>query len=326
MANENEDQTQADNVIVNDEVSNIADLDVVDPLAPEQQVLTDEQKSDLNVTDETVDSEVYLDDDTDIDKNSGNMTEFQLRKAFKEERDKRKAKAVRERELVTENEQLKDRLNKVESSVDNILKVNRPDPYDYSSTEDFYQALDDWNSKQLGNKPVSPQQREEQQTIPSVLMNDSQEFHLYQSEEQLKTKLPDYEQSKLQVEDNLKHLLGTNQDVISALAISAHTFGLDPAKIIYALDKIQGAPQQLAAVISDPAMTRMKLAELEGKVKFRPKQKVNVKPEQDLNQSGQFNSDKQAYNLAFKKWQDNPTLENHKKAVEIKKRLKVKGT
>ncbi len=305
MAIENHDTEIVNDVIVEETP------EIITEASPEGQT------TDLDNTENN--DEVFVDDGKEADTKSGKMTDYQVKAAWKEDRAKKKALAEDKRQLSEQNQKLQDRLDKLETNFSSVLKTQRPDPYDYSSTEEFYQALDEWNSTNNSPQQQAPQNKTQ---APSFQLSDEQEYHLFQSENELKGKLPDYDNAKLDVEDNLKMVFGTNEDVVSALSISAHTFGLNPAKIIYALHKINGAAEQLAMVRNDPARTRAKLVELEGKVKFRQKQNVNVIPENDLNQSGQMDSDKKAEHLAFKKWQDNPSLVNHKKLAQIRQKIK----
>ena len=259
--------------------------------------------------------------DGDDNVHPGSMSEYQLRKAWKQERDKRKAKALHEQQLMDENAKLQQRIEQLEQNVSGIIKTTRPDPMQFNTTDEFYQALDAWE-QQNRPQPMPVEAPAAPPPPPPLAMNDDQEFHFYQCEQKLTPKLPDYDQCKMMVESRLKRLLNTDQDVIAALGISAHTYGLDPAKIIYALDKVPGASEQLAGVIHDPALTRMKLTELQDKIELGQKKKIESIPETPIAASGSLNSAQEAYNKAYDAYLQSSTLDNHLILKAARKKLR----
>ena len=299
------------------------------PLIEQEAVIddgNDAATSNESLAPETVEEEVYIDDAKDRESPTGNMSEHQLRQAFKQERLKRKAKAQSEQKLLEENQALKERIDRLESNVGEVLKTQRPRIEDYENHADFYDAMDRWYGKQ-SEVVAPPKQTTNIPDDPPIVneLNDEQAFHLYQHEQQLQQRLPDYPKSKAMIEERFELLNGKGQTTLNMVAMAAHTLGLDPAKIFYALDKIDGAPQQLLSVAHNPALTRMKLVELENKVKFRPKQNVSSAPEVNVNQSGSLNSDKAEVDKAYKVWEKSPTAENHQRLRAARDKLKSKA-
>lgn len=312
--------------------NDLSEHEVIDTPSIEHEAIiengTDNATSNEPHADKSLAEEVYIDDGKEAQSSSGGMSEYDLRQAFKEERVKRKAKAESEQKLLEENQSLKERIDRLESNVGEVLKTYRPRMEDYETEADFYNAMDQWYAKQ--NHGAASPSSSNATSIPddppiTNELSDEQAFHLYQHEQQLQQRLPDYPKSKAMIEERFDQLNGKGQTTLNMVAMAAHTLGLDPAKIFYALDKIEGAPQQLLSVAHNPAMTRMKLVELENKVKFRQKQNVSSAPEINVNQSGSLNSDKAEVDKAYKVWEKYPTAENHQKLRAARDKLKSKA-
>ena len=300
--------------------------------AVEEVVIDDPQNADSDSSQES-ELEVVIGEEKEATE-PRKMTPYELRKKFKEEQDKKRRANARADEFKNENIELKARLERMEKSMSGMLSTQRPDPMNYSSKEEFYAALDEWTR----NNSFTPEASQKSETVdeamrrntyetppPDVNLTDDEAFHLYQAESQFTEKLPDYENIKGEVAANLDRLFGHPPiDVMNALAKTAYGFGLDPAKITYALGKISGSAEQMVAVINNAPMLRQKLMELEGKVKFKPRKNISHEPEKTFSSSTELNADKGAINDARQKWQESGTLEDYQSYKKLKDKLTPK--
>ena len=312
------------------EINENVNPDQVDTTYSEELVIDDKPENELIVEDKSVEAaqEEVLINDKDGKAEHERPSNFQLKKALKEEREKRKRKSAEQQDLASQNQALLDRINQLEKNVSVVIQDKRPDPFDYDTSDDFYTAHDAWQASnnsmgQRGTNHPDPAPTESNKLILSF----DEEFHMQSCEVELKEKLPDYEEAKLDVENDLRRLIDPTGkvDIIAAIAKDCHIYGTDPAKVIYALHKIDGAKEALVASFNSPALTRRKLVELENKIKFRPRKSVDGIPETPLTQSGSLDTDKKQLDDARKKWEKDPVLENYQVYSAIKIKMREKG-
>ena len=270
----------------------------------------------------TEEPEVYVEGEGDQEPPKG-MPPERTYAAWKKEKSKRKEKAEQVKQLEEKNRVLEERLKSIESKVTEVSKGPRPNPYDYSDQDEFYKALDEWNSS--GNVEAPVNTPEQPQQAANVSLSDEQDYYLYTSEASLKERLPDYDQAKERAVSTLQEAFPHIPNVADGLVQEAHTFGVDPAKVFVALDKLPGKAQELAMAASNPnrAILRQVMQDLESKVKVREKVKADTKPEPTINSNGPVNPHSEEMRIAQKKYEENPSLENHKVLQRIRKRAKA---
>ncbi len=276
-------------------------------------------------------TEVIIEDDKGKRDFRERPTRKQLTKAIHEAREQRNRQKAEKEELQRQNNELLERLSSLEKSVNKVVQTKRPDPFDYSSSDEFYQALDAWQKGQMGQSDLreptsqSPQQpKMPPAATPMLEMTFEEEVNLAECEAELSSKLPDYENAKADVDIELGNRFGIT-NFSHAIAKDCHMYGLDPAKVIYALHRVKGAKEQFIASLNNPAATRQTLANLESKIKFRPKKTVTGTPEAQIQQSGSLDSDVQALEKAKEEYYSSPTLENHNKLRIAKQKIRDKG-
>lgn len=293
---------------------------------PDEVVVTESEATEATPQAEaTEEAEFYVEVEGDQQEQPNKMDERQTRAAWLEEKNKRKKKA-KELELVQEeNKKLKERLDNLESTVSNVTKGERPDPYDYSTKEEFYAALDEWQGHGKKTEPEPASQKSTDNQKPIVQLSDDQEWHLHQAELKMKKALPDYEDAKKEVEIELKRVFSLPNDypIMDQLAQFAHTYGVDPAKAFYALKKMPDKAQSLFQHATNPAMIGSILRELESKVKVREKKPIESKPEPNIKGGGPVNVLQKEVDNAMKTWKENPTAGNHRILQAARKRLKA---
>lgn len=298
---------------VQSEVEDIQPVDAV-PAEAEEQIPAQDQ--------DTEQSEVYVEGEGDQEQPKG-MSQSQLRAAWKKEKTKRQAYADEVKQLKDEVSQLKGRIDPLETSVTSVARGPKPDPFEYSSKEEFYEALETWEKS--GKPEARTQEPAQKQAQQGVQLTEDQDFSLYQAETSLKEKVPGYDEAKDRAIGHLQRAfgVGSEYDIGAALVQSTYMFGLDPAKIFFALDKLPQEAQKLAFASKDPRVLRETLQELEGKVKLRERVKADTKPEPTINSSGPIDPFSEQLKKAREDYANNPTIENHKKLQAVRKRSKA---
>ena len=201
----------------------------------------------------------------------------------------------------------------------------RPDPYDFDTTEEFYAADDAWRK---GGKPnAKPAEQQPQQQQPSgVVLTEDQEWHLHQSEKTLQGSLKDYDDVKGRVSAAMGNALGVQGNIVlDAMAQIAHAYELDPAKAFYALDKVPDKENMVAEIVKhkdSPAQIAKIMRDLSGRVKTRERKAIDTKPEPEVSSGGPVDLLSRGVETARQNWTKNPTTANHKILQAAKAKLK----
>ena len=231
--------------------------------------------------------EVYV-EESDDQEDSHKMSQQQAYAAFQKEKEKRKRKNAELEEARIARERLERELNELKETVGTIARGNRPDPYDFDSTDDFYAALEKWQ----GADKKSPE-KEPEPTQPKG--NPEAEFYLFQKERELTKLLPDYEQSKSELAEKIKSEYGADPEVVfaslSSIAMQGET---DIAKAFFAMNKYPSIITDLnAATDSEGRPNQIKWAKIlesaANRVKTRTTKPVDAQPEPEITNTGAVN-------------------------------------
>lgn len=236
---------------------------------------------------------------------------------WKEEKKKRREAAEKATRLEEQNRQLQERLQQVEQSQAQLSRGPRPQPMDFSTNEEFWAAHAEWEKK---GQPVSNTATAEAAPRQQAhALTDDQEFHLYQTESALRSKLPDYDQAKEQAQTLLADALGADTDTVTnAIVASSHTFGVDPARIFFAIAKLPRMAGEIARNKGDAAKVRELLVDLERKVKVRDSKPADTRPEPVIHSRGPIEAAAAAVKKAQEDYNASPTLANHTKLREAR--------
>lgn len=290
---------------------------------PDEVVVTDSEATEATPQAEaTEEVEFYVEEEGNQSTEPNKMDERQTRAAWKEEKRKRKertAEAVAEKERA---DRLEKRLEEMESKVTQATRGKRPSSYDFDSDEEFDAAYDKWRSH--GKAESKPARAQAQAQGQAFNLSDDQEYHLHKSELTLKKSLKDYDDVKHNVSNELKRAFGLKDDypIMEQMAGFAHTYGVDPAKAFYALDKLPGKIDDLVKNAANPAQIGRILRDLEKAVKVRDRKPVSSKPEPNIKGGGPVNLMQKEVDNAFEKYKDNPTQHNHALLTAARKRVK----
>ncbi len=294
-----------------------------DTTQPDEVVVTDSETTEATPQAEaTEEVEFYVEAEGDQSTEPNKMDERKLHAAWLEEKNKRKKK---EEQRVAEKEradQLEKRLNDVESRVSQATKGKRPNAYDFDSDEEFDAAYDKWRTHgQTEAKPATAQQPAQG---PQFSMSEDQEYHLHSSEMTLKKSLKDYDSVKDNVAGELKRAFNVANDypIMEQIASFAHTYGVDPAKAFYALDKLPDKINDLVKNGNNPAQIGRILRDLEKAVKVRDRKPISSKPEPNIKGGGPVNMMQKDVDNATKAYHENSSLANHRKLQAARKRVK----
>lgn len=251
--------------------------------------------------------------------NKGEMTQAQLRAAWKEEKRKRKEKAENEAKLRKQNEDLAREVKELRQSVNNVIRGERPDPFDFDSSDDFYSALDKWEKTGTTATKSDVEATQEQ---PGILTDD-QEFALHQSETSFSSSVPDYIDAKSRVDEALKQSFGVQDNSVSLqISALAYNYDIDPAKVFYALDKMPNKMQELVQNGSDLRKVAKIMRDLEGRVQLREQKKIDSKPEPTVSGGGSVDAIQARLTKAREDYAASPSLENYNKLQAAKRKTK----
>lgn len=288
---------------------------------PADTVVVDAEKTEATPQAEaTEESELYVEVEGDQQDTPNSMDERQTKAAWKEEKRKRKEKEQARKAEKERADKLEAELKELRSQVNNVTRGEKPDPFEFNTKEEFYAALAKWQDQ---GKPAEqkPDVKPKAQTFS---LSDDQEFHLESSERAIRKSLKDYDDVKGKVGNELNRAFNLPGDypILDEIAAFSHTYDADPAKVVYALNKIPGKMEELAKNASNPAQLGKILRDLSSKVKVKDKKPIDSKPEPKLSSSGAVNVLNKEVENAFNAYKQSGSEADHRKLVAARKRLK----
>ena len=218
----------------------------------------------------------------------------------REEKEKREAAEEKARLL-------EERLNKLESSQAAIQKGKPPTlaSCDYDE-EDFENKTREYYSKPA-TKPVTEEPKSE-----VVKVDDESEFYYYQKANDLRGKLPNYDELEGKAKDNLKKF-GNPDIVIGNISMIARQKGIDVAKAIAAFGMSAGLVDELGRAAS--TNNQFAIADVIDKAakKIQPRQnkKIDTQPEPTINSGGPIDNSAKAVEKARQAWVENGSVANY---------------
>ncbi len=249
---------------------------------------------------------------------SGEMTEAQMRAAWKEERDKRKRKNAELEESQRKQAELEERLARAEKLAFEASVGKEPSPSDYIDATDYAEAVAQYNEKK---KALSPTQETKQPEAQAVQLSDDQEFHAEKGRIEMRKHLPDYDEAEAEVDQWLDSKFPNGNTIKAGVIALTHAMDIDYAKAIYAVKKLPNVKVEL-----ESAKNQMEIASIlkkaASKIKIRQPAKIETKPEPTLSSTGSVNAASRELEKAREAYAKDSSVANFRRVAEAKKKLK----
>lgn len=206
---------------------------------PDQAVAAESEESLASPQAEDTPGEVFvIEEESDQSQEAQKDNDLIKRQAAFAERKRKereaKEEARREREA---RERVEKELLELRQEIGNIKRGSRPDPLDYASTDDFYAALDEWQSR--GNT-TQEKQTEDKKPSQAVVQQDYEaEFKFDEGSKRLKSGgISDFDDKVSAVKQTLEQIApGMSQNVFNHIMSVAAAGGVDPAKAVYMIGR-----------------------------------------------------------------------------------------
>ena len=264
--------------------------------------------AELDGSPQTVTEEMELfieaEGDQNQEPNHASQSDAELHARWLKERDKRKKKEELRKAEEERANRLEAELAELRKTVVDVTRGSRPDPYDYSTTEEFYAALDEWNRKGTVQPGQTQEQQQEQKSSP---VNDEDEFYLYQKEQEIAKSVPTYEQEKQGLIEQFKQF-GGGEHNIPHLSSIARQKGIDIAKVIVGLNKNPSLVRRIndAYLHQNPYALADVLVEAQNKVRLQAKKPLGTQPEPTIQNGGRIDNKAAAIAKAREEWVNAP--------------------
>jgi len=296
----------------------------IESVQPDEVVVTESEE--LEATEATPQAEeaestdqptVYIEDEGDQQEEpkSGEMTEAQMRAAWKEEREKRKRKNAELEEAQRKQAELEERLERAEKLAFEASVGKKPNPSDFIDAQDYADALSQYEEKMSGLKPA-PKQQEQQ-----IQLSDDQEFHADKSRLELRKHLPDYDEAEAEVDQWLESKFPNGKTIKAGVIALTHAMDIDYAKAMYAVNKLPKVKAELEAAKNQMEIAAI-LKKAASKVKVRQPAKIETKPEPTLSSTGSVSAAARELEKAREAYAKDSSVANFKKVADAKKKLK----
>jgi len=238
--------------------------------------------------DDTEAEEFVIEGEGDDNTPKEDEEELKRRAAFAKAKQKKREAQEAARAEKEKREALEAELAKLKASVADIRRGPKPDPMNYTSSEEFYADLEKWNGKSQGQKPESAAQPQQ----PAMLGYDVEDA-LDEGIEALKRGgISDYQQQRENFDSVVTGAGIANPDAVyNHLASIAHTAGVDVGKAMYMASRNAGKLiNEINSLRGSDLQIQLKIAKIlereAGKLKTRQKPKVDTKPEEAINGGG----------------------------------------
>lgn len=283
---------------------------------PDEVVVTDSEATEaIPQATATEAEEFYIEEEGDQEQPNTSMTKEQSYAAFRKEKEKRQRKNELLKAEQDKANKLQSELDELKATVGKITKGKPPTLEQFEFDEGQYQnAMKEYyNAPQA--KPKAKAQEETQ--TPST---DEADFYLYQREQELTEKMPQYSKSKDGFVDKLKNQFN-EPDTDNALAFIssiAKDAKVDVAKAIYAMNEKPDLINELYASNNNPIVIGRILEKAASKVKLRSHKPIDTKPEPNITNSGPIDNSSEKVKKLRDKWKENPSTTNYNAYMKAK--------
>jgi hypothetical protein len=268
---------------------------------PDEVVVTDSEATEATPQAEaTEQEEFYVEEEADQEQANTGMSKEQSYAAFRKEKEKRQRKNEQLEAEKAEREKIQRELDELKATVGKIKKGKPPTLEQFDFDEDQYQnAVKEYYSGTPKAKETVEAKSEEQK--PS---NDEADFYLYQREQELTEKMPQYTSAKQGFIDKLTNQFNeSNTDVaIGFLSDIARHKKVDIAKAITAMNEVPSLINELYAANNNPIIIGDILEKAAKKVKVRSNKPIDTQPEPSINNSGPIDNSSEKVKKLRAQW------------------------
>jgi hypothetical protein len=283
----------------------------VEAVAADAEVKLEEQHSSEEETELFIEEEG---EQTEAPKKDG-MTDEQAKAAFRQEREKRKAKTKQNDELQQRLDAQAKELVELRETVGKVSRGAKPSILDYSTDEEYLADVDKWNGGASESKPMAAE------AVKGSELSEDQAWHLYKNEEDIKKSFSDYDDVKNAAIKAFEKAGVENSDIaMKQVAAVCHEHDINSGKVNYAIGRFPAyAEKLLKASNTNQSAVRSVLRELEGKVKARTRKKIDSEPEPKVKSNGSVNVGSEAEKKAWAEWQGASSGDKIGKYKELQK-------
>ena len=260
--------------------------------------------------------ELYVDDSSD-DQSISHKTEMTRDQSYAAFQKKKKQSAKRKEELeagAVREQKLQDELKAANAKIESMATVNPPTMDEVGYDEVIYrEKMEEYLTK---SKPS----QQKQSQVSEV--DDQAEFYLYEKELALTKLVPKYDEAKTELLESLSNNGIKPEKGMNYLSNIARQKGVDIAKVVVAMQKMPHILNDILKAGNNDFKVADILEQAASKVKTREKKRIDSKPEPEISNSGPVDNIEAAKSKAYKTYQENPTLANHKAYLKIKNQTK----
>lgn len=252
---------------------------------PDEVVVTDsevtEAKPQAKATEQ---EEFYVEEEADQEQAKTSMTKEQSYAAFRKEKEKRQRKNEQLETEKVEREKIQRELDELKATVGNIKKGSPPKLEDFEFNEDEYQEA----VKNYYSSPSKTQESPKQEEQKPQANNDEADFYLYQREQELTEKMPQYAAAKQGFVEKLKSQFNepNTDNALSFLSEIARHKKVDIAKAITAMNEVPSLIGDLYSANNNAIVIGDILEKAAKKVKTRSHKAIDTQPEPEITNSG----------------------------------------
>lgn len=255
-----------------------------DAVQPDKVVVTESEATEAKPQAEaTEQEEFYIEEEADQQQANTSMTKEQSYAAFRKEKEKRQRKNDQLEAEKAEREKIQRELDELRATVGSIKKGSPPtlEQFDYDESK-YENAVKEYYSAPQAKTKAKAQ---EETQAPS---NDEADFYLYQREQDLAEKMPQYNEAKQGFINKLKSQYNEpNADnALAFLSEIARHKKVDIAKAIAAMNQVPSLIGDLYSANNNAIVIGDILEKAAKKVKVRSHKSIDTKPEPEINNSG----------------------------------------
>lgn len=277
-----------------------------------------EGKTATPIAENTEEVEIYVEEEGDQEKPKHGMTKEQSYAAFQKEKEKRKRKNEQLEDERAKREQLEREVAELKSTVGKITKGEPPKIADFNYDEDAYQQA---VKKYYTNEQPQAEDKPKPKTDDNLKqLRDEAEFYLYSSEQDLVSKVPDYQKVKEVFNQALTEQLNCpdTDDATAYLSTIAQQSGVDIGKAIFAIGKFPELVTELKKAGNNQFAISKTLERAANRVKTRSKKPIDTRPEPEISTTGGIDANASKIAKLREKWQKDSSKENYNAYIAAK--------
>ena len=241
------------------------------------------------------------------------------RAAFAKSKQKQREEKEKREAAEREARELRERLERLEASQADIQKGKPPTLASCDYDEETYET----KVREYYSQPAKKDEPKATPNQEKFKADDESEFYHYQKANDLRSKLPNYDELEGKAKKNFEKF-GNPDIVINNISRIAMQKGVDVAKAIAAFGMSESMVDELAKAASTG--NQFAIADVIDKaakrIQPRTSKKIDTQPEPTINSSGPIDNSAKAVEKARQAWIDNGTAANYNAYKAAKKAAK----